>query len=60
MVKVSFSNAVDMVKYIDTAFIAALAMAQGRLDEASKLYEIILRDEPTNLYALTGRVSSFD
>ena len=35
---------------------AALAMAQGQLDRASKLWEIILADEPTHLVALMGKV----
>ncbi|KWU41627.1 TPR-like protein [Rhodotorula sp. JG-1b] len=34
---------------------AALAMAQGQLDRASKLWEIILADEPTHLVALMGK-----
>ncbi|GAA5970540.1 hypothetical protein JCM8115_002734 [Rhodotorula mucilaginosa] len=34
---------------------AALAMAQGQLDRASKLWEMILADEPTHLVALMGK-----
>ncbi|GAA5934231.1 hypothetical protein JCM10213_003737 [Rhodosporidiobolus nylandii] len=34
---------------------AALAMARGRLDEASRLFERILSDEPEHLMALMGR-----
>ncbi|GAA5893159.1 uncharacterized protein JCM6883_007583 [Sporobolomyces salmoneus] len=34
---------------------AALAMASGKLDEANRLFEQILSDEPNHLMALTGR-----
>ncbi|GAA6014604.1 hypothetical protein JCM10207_006875, partial [Rhodosporidiobolus poonsookiae] len=34
---------------------AALFMARGRLDEASKLFERIIHDEPDNVMALMGR-----
>lgn len=37
---------------------AALAMAQGQLDRASKLWEMILADEPTHLVALMGKARS--
>lgn len=31
-------------------------MARGKLEEANRLFEQILLDEPTHLMALTGRV----
>jgi RNA polymerase-associated protein CTR9 len=37
---------------------AALLLARGRLDEASKVFDSILSSEPTNLFALMGRVSN--
>jgi hypothetical protein len=34
-------------------------MARGKLDEANRLFELILQDEPNHLMALTGRVSHY-
>ncbi|KAK4056635.1 protein required for normal CLN1 and CLN2 G1 cyclin expression [Microbotryomycetes sp. JL221] len=34
---------------------AIIALVMTRIDEATKLFDDILRDEPTHLYALTGR-----
>ncbi|GAA5832010.1 hypothetical protein JCM3766R1_003684 [Sporobolomyces carnicolor] len=34
---------------------AALNMARGKLDEANRLFELILSEEPNHLMALTGR-----
>lgn len=49
----------DISHILSRLVTAALNMARGKLDEANRLFELILSEEPNHLMALTGRVSCF-
>lgn len=57
MFVISYEDYMNKANNWFTLCLAALALATGRFDEAFKLFDAILKREPTNLPALMGRVS---